>query len=198
MIIDPKKALRTHWREALESVSYKKFLAAQADLAGQLASFLKEKAKADSIVAGFRSRAECGEAGLEPLFTAAGSLPGIRWCFPIAKDGGIMEFHETQVPVRAQDFKKSLWEILEPVPATPKADIPSIHVVLIPLLAFDKQGTRLGQGKGYYDRFLLKTKAIRVGVAFSWQEASEPLPAEMHDCPLDMVCTEKGFRRFKS
>jgi len=62
-------------------------------------------------------------------------------------------------------------------------------VVVVPVAAFDRRRNRLGYGKGYYDRFLAKTAAIRVGFAFSCQEV--PLiPHEPHDIPLDMIVTE--------
>jgi 5-formyltetrahydrofolate cyclo-ligase len=72
-------------------------------------------------------------------------------------------------------------------------------VLLVPLLAFDAAGHRLGYGGGYYDRTLAALhdtgKIIAVGVAYAGQEVSE-LPRREHDEPLDAVVTEKGFRRF--
>ncbi len=68
-------------------------------------------------------------------------------------------------------------------------------VVLVPLLAFDAQGWRLGYGGGYYDRTLARLhahKAIRTyGVAFSGQQLAE-IPFEVHDQPLDGIFTDKG------
>jgi 5-formyltetrahydrofolate cyclo-ligase len=69
-------------------------------------------------------------------------------------------------------------------------------VLLVPLLAFDTRGTRLGYGGGFYDRTLhaLATKRA-IGVAFAGQEV-ETLPCHEHDHPLDAVITEKGVRSF--
>jgi 5-formyltetrahydrofolate cyclo-ligase len=69
-------------------------------------------------------------------------------------------------------------------------------VLLIPLLAFDARGTRLGYGGGFYDRTLASLKAKRaIGIAYAGQETGE-LPCHDHDHPLDAVVTEKGVRAF--
>lgn len=73
-------------------------------------------------------------------------------------------------------------------------------LVLVPLLAFDAAGRRLGYGGGYYDRTLAALRAgarpvIAVGVAFSAQEAQD-LPEDDYDERLDWVVTEREARRF--
>ena len=72
-------------------------------------------------------------------------------------------------------------------------------IVVIPLLGFDKTGTRLGYGKGYYDRTLasLTRKPLLVGYAFAGQEL-DFIPREAHDLPLDLLVTETGLRRFEA
>ena len=67
-------------------------------------------------------------------------------------------------------------------------------LILCPLLAFDDQGGRLGQGGGYYDRtFAARPEITRIGLAYAGQ-AVEPLPMERHDMALDGVLTETGYR----
>jgi 5-formyltetrahydrofolate cyclo-ligase len=69
-------------------------------------------------------------------------------------------------------------------------------VLLVPLLAFDAQGTRLGYGGGFYDRTLASLASKRaIGIAFAGQEM-DALPSHAHDHPLDMVVTELGVRAF--
>ncbi len=74
------------------------------------------------------------------------------------------------------------------------------EVVLVPLLAFDTAGHRLGYGAGHYDRTLQRLRAggrVRViGLAFAGQEEDEPLPKGPEDQPLDAVLTEREFRVF--
>jgi 5-formyltetrahydrofolate cyclo-ligase len=70
-------------------------------------------------------------------------------------------------------------------------------VILMPLLGFDKDGTRLGYGGGYYDRTLmgLSKRPKLIGFAFAAQQFDH-IPREPHDVPLDAVVTEKGMTRF--
>ena len=72
-------------------------------------------------------------------------------------------------------------------------------IVIMPLLGFDRRGTRLGYGGGYYDRTLetLPTKPRLVGLAFAAQEF-DIIPREPHDVPLDAIVTETGFRTFET
>ncbi|MCS6760646.1 MAG: 5-formyltetrahydrofolate cyclo-ligase [Candidatus Devosia symbiotica] len=70
-------------------------------------------------------------------------------------------------------------------------------VVIMPLLGFDSQGTRLGYGGGYYDRTLAHmTKVPKlIGLAFAAQEF-DSIPRDAHDVPLDAIITEAGVRHF--
>ena len=64
-------------------------------------------------------------------------------------------------------------------------------IIIVPMVAFDRDCNRLGHGKGYYDRFLAKEKGFRIGIAFSEQEGEiETFP---HDIAMDMVITEKDI-----
>ena len=82
-----------------------------------------------------------------------------------------------------------------PEPVKTKETIPSI--VLLPLLAYDKNKNRIGYGKGFYDKFLnkfLKTrkKILTIGVAFSFQKHHK-LPNNNKDYKLNYIITEKGI-----
>lgn len=72
-------------------------------------------------------------------------------------------------------------------------------IVIIPGLAFDLNGNRLGRGKGYYDRFLSRSgmeNCVRVGVCWSLQIV-ESIQAKPHDIPVDWICHENGFEQIK-
>jgi len=76
------------------------------------------------------------------------------------------------------------------------AEILRPDLLLVPLLAFDRAGYRLGFGGGYYDRTIAalaseSQKLRRVGLAFAGQEVDH-VPREAHDAPLDLVVTEAG------
>lgn len=81
----------------------------------------------------------------------------------------------------------------------PESEVVYPDLMLIPLLAFDRTGRRLGYGGGYYDRTLAAlrgAKAVRaIGVAYSAQEV-DIVPAGSHDALLDGVVTEAGYLDF--
>lgn len=79
-----------------------------------------------------------------------------------------------------------------PIPATDHATAPGI--MLIPLLAFDNHGFRLGYGGGYFDRTLatLVPRPLAIGVGFELARAADVRP-QAHDIPLDVVVTEAGL-----
>ena len=82
-----------------------------------------------------------------------------------------------------------------PEPERTKKIIPDI--ILVPLLAFDKNKNRIGYGKGFYDKFLnkylkIKKKIFTIGVAFSFQNHHN-LPVQSRDFSLNHVITEKGI-----
>ena len=66
-----------------------------------------------------------------------------------------------------------------------------IELVVVPAVAYDKKGKRLGRGKGFYDRFLQHTKATKVGVGYEFQ-LFEELPSEEHDVPMDIIITQNS------
>ena len=77
---------------------------------------------------------------------------------------------------------------------------PRLDLIVLPLVAFDAQGRRLGMGGGYYDRLLACPRAsrrpLRVGYAFAAQEVAA-VPSAAHDVRLDAVVTERGLWRFR-
>jgi 5-formyltetrahydrofolate cyclo-ligase len=104
-----------------------------------------------------------------------------------------------------QPLELRLWEQGVPLypsgfgTLAPPDDAPRAEpdVILMPLLGFDRAGTRLGYGGGYYDRTLASmTKRPRlVGFAFQAQEL-DFIPREPHDIPLDTLITEQGVLQF--
>ena len=71
----------------------------------------------------------------------------------------------------------------------------AIDLVLVPAVAFDRSGNRLGFGSGYYDRFLPQAaKAVFLGLAWECQ-ITEEIPYEPHDVKMHYLLTEKGFWR---
>jgi 5-formyltetrahydrofolate cyclo-ligase len=185
-----------------------------------------EDAKAGLRAAAHRKRAaihsnmrnEAAKAAAEHFFTGAGLLPGevvaAYWpirdeldCRPVLTrlvDSG----QPVCLPVVLGDelpLELRLWGSGEPLypsgfgtlaPADGARTVEP-DVILMPLLGFDRHGTRLGYGGGYYDRTLATLGKVPrlIGYAFALQEIDH-VPHEAHDIPLDAVVTELGYRVF--
>ncbi|MCM1290657.1 MAG: 5-formyltetrahydrofolate cyclo-ligase [Prevotella sp.] len=67
-----------------------------------------------------------------------------------------------------------------------------IELIIVPAVAYDRYGNRLGRGKGFYDRLLNTTRATKIGVGYDFQLV-EIIPAEEHDVPVDYVITQKNI-----
>ncbi len=85
-------------------------------------------------------------------------------------------------------FHQNSWGLLEPESGD-RLDFSQDPLIIVPALAFDKNGYRLGYGKGFYDRYLQKQKFRTLGVCFS-EFFLEDLPHESHDISVDAVITE--------
>ena len=68
-------------------------------------------------------------------------------------------------------------------------DPSEIEVIVVPAVAYDRRGNRLGRGKGFYDRLLAEAKATKIGVGYEFLLMDE-LPAEEHDVPMDIIITQ--------
>lgn len=95
------------------------------------------------------------------------------------------------VPVTAfEQLRPGTFGVLEPDPAAGVLRPQEIDVVIVPGVAFDPRGYRIGYGAGYYDRFLPKVKGLAVGIAFS-EQIYPMIPAAVHDVPVDLIVTDQ-------
>jgi 5-formyltetrahydrofolate cyclo-ligase len=114
-------------------------------------------------------------------------------CLPRIRPGGRLSFVRLggRTPLRPNRYGI-------PEPAAGAHARPD--VVLLPLVAFDAAGRRLGMGGGFFDRSLARPRPfrrpLRVGLAYSFQQLPR-VPAEAHDILLDAVITERGLQRFR-
>ena len=122
---------------------------------------------------------------------ASGKQVAVPRCLPLIKgEAGIMEACLIQ---SRKDLKQrppmGLWE---PPAGTPQLLFSDIEFVLIPCVACDKDGYRLGQGGGYYDRFLAGSAFTKAALC---RQAllQDALPREAHDVKLDYIVTEAGL-----
>jgi 5-formyltetrahydrofolate cyclo-ligase len=113
--------------------------------------------------------------------------PSIKILVPRSDfDSALMTHHEY---TGADSLVKNIYDILEPQSADPHTG--NIDMVLVPLLAFDWQGHRVGYGKGFYDRFLKGITAKKIGISLFLPE-EEITDADAHDVRLDLCLTPEG------
>lgn len=70
------------------------------------------------------------------------------------------------------------------------SDLDTIDMVIVPAVAYDRRGNRVGRGKGYYDRLLAGLKALTVGMAYDFQLVDE-IDSEDHDVRVDYIITDR-------
>ncbi|EHO84007.1 hypothetical protein HMPREF0380_01294 [Eubacterium infirmum F0142] len=136
----------------------------------------------------FVYKAVAGEVRLDYLINKATAL-GKEIYYPLCKGEGEMLALK---PEADTVWLRGSFGISEPSEAGSGEAKPSeLDLIICPLVAFDKNGNRIGMGGGYYDRFLAKAKSADViGVAFDCQKVKRIL-AQTHDVPLTKVITEK-------
>ena len=136
-------------------------------------------------------------SGYSPLKSEISPMPLLRRC---ADDGAALALPVVvgrghPLIMRGWAFGAPLasgvWGIRQPPPAAPEV-FPDI--LIVPLLAFDRRGHRIGYGAGYYDMTLARLRAMKtvtaIGIAFAAQEI-DTVPTTPRDAPLDFVLTER-------
>ena len=132
----------------------------------------------------------------------------IRSCFQQKKNVYLpmicsMNQHLVWVRINANQYQNRRFShhplgMREPM-ATRGHQVKTLDILLMPLLACDMQGTRIGMGGGYYDRTLSRAprQPFRLGLAHEFQRIVFPLPREAWDQPVDALLTPKNCYRFK-
>lgn len=90
-----------------------------------------------------------------------------------------------------ENLKKGAFGIAEPRESAKEIDPGNLSLVIIPGIAFDITGHRIGFGMGYYDRLLKKTNCPKVGLAYEFQIIENVPGIEQNDVPVDIIVTEK-------
>jgi 5-formyltetrahydrofolate cyclo-ligase len=127
-----------------------------------------------------------GEVDVTGLFAR---LPGWRWVLPRVEADLGLTFRDRDVGREAHR-----WGMEQPVEQGPVIPVLEIDVFLVPGLAFDASGHRLGRGGGYYDRVLAARRGDSVALGITWSGGLvADLPVEGHDQAVDLIVTEDGL-----
>jgi len=125
------------------------------------------------------------EVDIHPLIEIAWGMGKEVGLMRVMDDGGIAH-HEID---SGTEYQKGPLGILEPVSAEP-FDLDRCDLVIVPVVAADVSGNRLGYGKGYYDQFLAQYPRPAIGVCFE-EQVFDAIPADEGDIALDAIYTDR-------
>lgn len=122
------------------------------------------------------------EPRTQEIMQEAASL-GRQICLPRV-DGNSLDFRLVD---DISSLEPGMWDILEPRDDCPRPE--GIDVVLVPMVGAAPDGTRLGYGRGYYDRFLSGTDAVSIGLTYAKQMVKS-IPSDSNDVRMNWIVTE--------
>ena len=122
------------------------------------------------------------------LRPAVASHPDWLWFFP-----RVTSTHPPRLAWGTEPLEKGQWGLMEPT--LTQHFMPPVQLLLVPGLAFDDEGYRMGYGRGFYDALLVRMpdEVLTVGVGFEAQ-MHLPVPVEPHDWPVQALLSEAGLR----
>lgn len=141
---------------------------------------------AQTILAYFSFRQE---PDLSPLFVNSSHQWGFSLCV-----GDLLNWHIWQP---GDTLNKGTYGILEPSLAAPQLEPTEVDLILVPAVACDRRGYRLGYGGGFYDRMFSAAKwnsKPTIGIVFEFAYLPQ-LPIDSWDKPLEAICTETGLHQ---
>lgn len=187
-----KQSLRRHYRTMRSSISPERRDIASQTIIPHTLNLLKQFPSSNIIAAYY------------PVHDEFNLMPCLEKLY---QEGYVLSLPVTHRDTKILTFRS--WSpqsimisgYLTAIPDTDKEVLPDI--VLVPLLAVDARGYRLGYGKGYYDMTLHYLKKnnpqlLALGIAYESQLSMRPLPHDQHDVKLDAILTEKRYLQISS
>jgi len=171
-----RKAMPSEERKAADASINSKILALPGfNKAELVAAYLSDGAEPDL------------EACLKEVFKS-----GRRVCLPKSQGG---RYFLAEVKSLKEGIREGLYGLKEPDGKAPEVSVNELRTAiwLVPGVAFDEKGGRLGRGKGVYDRLLSGGCGLAIGIFYEFQKC-DSLPTEGHDFALDMIVTEREVR----
>jgi len=188
-VLADKVALRRLGRERRQAFLKELSPEGRGRLEHRLAQVLEPLLARSRVVGGYAPLPS--EISPLPALEAAAAR-GTQLAFPAFSD------HQSHFRFLAgEPVEPGPWAILQPA-----MDSPHVYpdLVLMPLVAVDRKGTRLGQGKGHYDRVAVELRehgALLVGVGWAVQMLEGEIPADAWDLPLDGFASPDGLEMFR-
>ncbi len=127
-----------------------------------------------------------GEVDISPLLDAA-LAKGVLCALPRCHGSDTLRLF--QISDVSTDLEPGRWGIQEPKDYLNEHTVHDFSVIIVPGVAFDRHGCRIGYGAGYYDRLLYGAQALTIAPAFAAQLLPE-LPHDGHDVPMQVIVTE--------
>ncbi|MCB0350196.1 MAG: 5-formyltetrahydrofolate cyclo-ligase [Bdellovibrionales bacterium] len=177
-----KKELRVRYKEA--SKAYLQSPSISSAIVENLIKILPQ----NCTIGAFRHLSD------EPCLDSLFDNTDFRFAFPRLSQNQMCFY----VPNVNSDFEMNEFGISEPVPESSEViEAADLQAIIVPALAYDRKLSRLGRGKGYYDRFLSQYNGLKIGVCSVVQVSNVDLPVDTHDVAMDVVVTDQFLlRRF--
>lgn len=178
-----KAELRKHYKELRKSLTANLHAEKSAKIREQICDFVLAKGL-KSMAIYYPINNEVDLLGLLPW----ANQQGVKVYAPKTFSDWSMQF----LPVVSDaDFvASSQWQVPEPVATANREDTDWPELLIVPALAFDHLGYRLGYGQGYYDTFLQNYQGLTIGAFFSEFMHPEALPKDDWDLPVQYLLTE--------
>jgi 5-formyltetrahydrofolate cyclo-ligase len=180
MNIETKSELRSQICERLEKISD----AVRAVESIDLCDRLEPQLQSAQTILFFAPMAD--ELDVWPLLEKC--VAARKICALPAFDSATQNYTARIIFNPATDVAVGKFGVLEPMANCPEIAFSKFDLVLVPGMAFDVSGNRLGRGKGFYDRILAEASGIKCGVAYDFQLLAT-IPTEAHDAKVNFIFT---------
>lgn len=186
---EQKKAFREELRRRIAELGEKELEKSDAEIYNNL-SRLPEILSAETVFLYCSTGHEVDTRRLIGFLLERGQTVAL----PISLPDGEMVFAE-YLPGRLQEGR--FFGILEPGTDARRLEPKDGDLIIVPALAYDRSGYRMGQGGGYYDRFLSTRKLFSIGIGRNCLLCDQVI-REVHDTPVNCLVTESGAYYFSS
>ncbi len=132
------------------------------------------------------------EVGTNGIFESACNL-GKQVLFPRCEEKGKMVYHYV---TDLSQLHLSSFNLMEPVASATVFRSTNADICIVPALAFDTEGYRMGYGGGFYDRFLPTFRGTRIGICYA-DNIEKKLPRGRFDVRVDILITDEGLYRLR-